>query len=260
LLRGVGKHGGYTLILVGILLMCQCVKEESSTASSPPPAAPRPAAPQVTTTQPERPLPSNIPHPSPENVSGRRQPDQPPRKPTDKVISLSPSPAPPTAPQPAVLAKESDLLSAFPQARIMAEDFKIGPLQDGISSSRDFLQALACVRKFMESVMKKDVDYALVLPASQAAVKAVISYPMKQGYVPQRYRVGKMAYEQQDEVRANVRLYKDDGVTEGEIYVKKADDEWKIADVQVGFTLLGKPYQKPAEPFVPGSYSFLLDE
>ena len=112
----------------------------------------------------------------------------------------------------------------------------------------------------MESVMKKTVDYSLVLPAVRAAVKCVVAYPLAQGYVPQKYRIGKMAFERDDELRANIRLYKDEGVTEGEIYLKKADDGWKISDLQAGFTLLGRPYRKPSEPFMPGSYAFLLDD
>jgi hypothetical protein len=112
----------------------------------------------------------------------------------------------------------------------------------------------------MDGLVTKNVDYSLILPAVQRELKAVISYPLKQGYVPQRYRVGKMAFEQEDELRANIRLYKDDGVTEGEIYLKKTDDVWRIADLQVGFTLLARTYKKPAEPFVPGDYSFLLED
>jgi hypothetical protein len=173
------------------------------------------------------------------------------------VINLTPDPSP--APSPRVaLKKETDLFASFPQQRIMGEDFKIGVLQDGITSSRDFLRGLDCVRKFMASIMRKKVDYSLVLPAAQAEMKAVVSYPLKQGYVPQKFRIGKMIFENDDELRANIRLYKDDGVTEGEIYLKKDDEGWKISDLQVGFTLLGRRYQKSSKPFVPGSYDFLL--
>jgi hypothetical protein len=119
--------------------------------------------------------------------------------------------------------------------------------------------ALACVRKFLSSIVDKKIDYSLVLPAVLAEMKAVIDYPLSQGYVPRKYRIGKMIFENDDELRANIRLYKDNSITEGEIYLKKHEDDWKISDLQAGFTLLGRPYQKPAKPFVPGSYEFLLD-
>jgi hypothetical protein len=179
------------------------------------------------------------------------------------VISLSPQPSPApsaaAAPRPVALTQETELFASFPQQRIMPEDFKIGALQDGVTSSRDFLQGLGCAGNFLDSVVKKKVDYAFVEPTIAAEIKSVIAYPMAQGYVPQRYRIGKMAFEGENELRANIRLYRDPGVTEGELYLKKSDAGWKVSDLQAGFTLLARPYVKPGEPFLPGSYKFLLD-
>jgi hypothetical protein len=238
------------------LLACQCVKQESPATHPRAEASNRPSASDRRAPSAAHPAP---PVPADVKPAAPRREGQPPVQPADSVISLSPAPDT-GAPPPTALAASTDLFTSQPQARIMAEDFKIGELQDGVTASRDSLQALSCVRKFMDGLVAKNVDYSLILPAVQRELKAVISYPLKQGYMPQRYRVGKMAFEQEDELRANIRLYKDDGVTEGEIYLKKTDDVWRIADLQVGFTLLARTYKKPAEPFVPGDYSFLLED
>jgi hypothetical protein len=240
--------GGIVLIVFAAVAL-QCVKEEPPGTS--PPAAPAPV---------DTPPPAAV-TPPPEPAPTVSREERRIREAADNVISLSPRPSPSPAASPsAALTKETDLFAAFPQARLMPEDFQIGPLQDGITSSRDFLLGLSRARKFLEGITKKKVDDALILPSVLAEVKAVVSYPLAQGYVPQKYRIGKMVFENDNELRANIRLYKDDAVTEGEIYLTKADDAWLISDLQAGFTLLGRPYRKPSEPFVPGGYEFLLDK
>jgi hypothetical protein len=195
---------------------------------------------------------------------GFQKPTLPPPRNKDAdatAIRLAPSPSPgPSAGSVRQLTNEVGLIAYYPQQRLMPEDMKIGALQDGLSATRDYLRAIGTVRAFLDSIAKKEMDEALVLPAARAAIKAVVSYPLSQGYVPQRYRIGKIVFENESAVRANIRLYKDEGVTTGEIYLAKVDDGWQVSDLQAGFTLLGKKYVKPTEPFVPGSYKFLLGD
>lgn len=180
-----------------------------------------------------------------------------------KVIRLSPSPSPVSSPSPGpsrTLTNEAGLFAYYPQQRLMPEDFKIGPLQDGVSATRDYIRAIGTIRAFLDGLAKKKIDDALVIPAVRAEIKSVISYPLSQGYVPERYRIGKISFERDDEIRAGLRLYRGEGITTGEIYVKKIEDAWLVKDLQAGFTLLAKKYEKSKEPFVPGSYRFLLKD
>lgn len=176
------------------------------------------------------------------------------------VISLSPSPDSSRAAETRTLTTETGLFAYFPQQRLAAQDFKIGPLQDTLLAPLEFVKASAVVGRFFASLMKKEPDYGLVGEKSRRQLEAVVSYPLSQGYIPEKYRLGKMSFEAQDEIRANIRLFKGDAVTEGEIYLEKSGEDWLISDLQVGFTLLNRAYRKSSEPFMPGGYDFLLDE
>jgi hypothetical protein len=238
------KHRSLCIITITfIFLLCQCTKEE-------------PAAQDLKT----QPAVKDGQKPK-DQINAPVSPQGKMNAGKDNVIMLAPSPdAQKKTPQPRVVTSETGLFAYFPQQRLMAEDFKIGPLQDNIATPEDFKKAHDCVTKFLESVMKKEPDYSLVAANARDQLKAAISYPLQQGYVPQDFRIGKMAFEGENEIRANIRLFRGDAITEGEIYIMKTDEAWYVNDLQVGFTLLAQKYEKPKEPFMPGSYQFLLEE
>ncbi len=260
-------RAGYAagIAFLGVVFFCTaCVKEKSPppftevTPSGAPTAAPNPSPIARPTVSPSRPPDATVP-PGPRKNPFVKPTLPPPRGEREQAIRLSPSPSPASSPgQAHNLANEAGLMAYYPQQRLMPEDFTIGPLQDGVSATRNYLRALATIRGFLDSLGKKKVDYELVVPAVKDEIKSVVSYPLSQGYVPERYRIGKIAFESDDELRADIRMYKGDGVTTGEIYLKKIEDKWLVSDLQAGFTLLAKKYEKPKQPFVPGSYRFLL--
>ena len=62
------------------------------------------------------------------------------------------------------------------------------------------------------------------------------------------------------ELSVDVRLFKGQSSTEGEIYMAKIKDAWVITDFQVGLTLLAEKQPKDTEPFSPSSYKWLLKD
>jgi hypothetical protein len=261
-MRALTSIAGFRWRLVFVVLAmfsAGCVKEEPKAG----PATPFPevtVSPRPGTPSPRPPAPKA---PPPERPNAFQRPTLPPPHNSNNqegAIRLSPNPAPTSSPGPSrQLTNELGLFAYFPQQRLMPDDFRIGPLQDGVSGARDNLRARETIRAFFDGIAQKKVDDTLVLPADLAEIKAVVSYPLAQGYVPQRWRVGKLAFENDGALRATIRLFKDEGATTGEIYLAKDGDQWRVSDLQAGFTLLGKKYEKPKEPFMPGSYQFLRD-
>jgi len=238
----------YFMVMAGLSLpVIQCAKEEEA-APSPLPTE------QEARGQVRSPVSS-----APSMPRTTLPPPQQRNRPTN-VIDLAPTPrGAQQPPAPAVVSSETGLFAFFPQQRIVPMDFKIGPLQDRVQAPLDLLSATGVTRRFLESLVARTPDYSLVAEENRNLLRDLISYPLSRGYLPDSFRIGKLAFEGDVNVRANIRLLKGKAVTEGEIYLRKIDEVWKVDDLQVGFTLLAREYQRDTEPFRPGDYRFLLE-
>ncbi|MBN1523965.1 MAG: hypothetical protein JW904_05765 [Spirochaetales bacterium] len=146
-----------------------------------------------------------------------------------------------------------------PAGRVNAKDFQIGLLQDSFSDSREYLAVYRVAKSFFTALEKKEIPEDLFLPSVFKPLSVSLKHPLEQGYLPERVRFGKSTFVGENEVRMNVRMYKGQGVTIGEIYLTKEEAKWKISDLQLGFGLLNEKYEKSREPYVPSQYNFLLD-
>lgn len=161
-------------------------------------------------------------------------------------------------PPPRQVSDTTSLFSLSPQARIMVEDFKIGPLQDFLIGQYNRLKAALVVDEFFKGLSQKEIKLDLIKNEMRTEIKRSLTYPLNQGLLPDNIRIGKILPESSDEISINIRVFKGQSVTEGEIYLVKENGEWKIIDLQIGLTLLAETYTKDTEPFSPSSYKWLL--
>jgi hypothetical protein len=175
-------------------------------------------------------------------------------KPKDESKTTSPQPAP------RQVSDTTSFFSLSPGQRIIVEDFKIGPLQDFLIGQYDRIKAASVVHDFFEGLSKKEIKQELIKPEMRTEMKRSLSYSLKNSLLPEEFRIGKIIPEASDEISVNIRIFKGQSVTEGEVYLLKEDGEWMIIDMQIGFTLLAEKYNKDTEPFSPSSYKWLLKD
>ncbi|MBN1797268.1 MAG: hypothetical protein JW822_01735 [Spirochaetales bacterium] len=161
-------------------------------------------------------------------------------------------------PPPRQISDTTSFFSLSPQARIVVEDFKIGPLQDFLIGQYDRLKAALVVNDFFKGLAKKEIKLDLIKNEMRTEIERSLAYPLSQGLLPESIRIGRILPESTDEISVNVRVFKGQSVTEGEIYLVKDNGEWVIIDLQIGLTLLAEKYNKETEPFSPTSYKWLL--
>jgi hypothetical protein len=178
-----------------------------------------------------------------------------------RVIDLKPkneSPNNSPQPTPRQVSDTTGLFSLSPGQRIIVEDFKIGPLQDFLIGQYDRIKAALTVHDFMKGLSRKEIKQELIKPEMRTEIKRSLSYSLKNNLLPEEFRIGKIIPEAGGEINVNIRVFKGQSVTEGEIYLLKENGEWMIIDMQIGFTLLAEKYKKDTEPFSPSSYEWLL--
>ena len=163
-------------------------------------------------------------------------------------------------PTPRQISDTTSLFALSPQTRIVVEDFKIGPLQDFLIGQYDRVQAAFVVNDFFKSLKNKEILQELIKPEMRTEIKRSLSYSLKHGLLPENFRIGKILPETNDEISVNVRIFKGNSMTEGEIYLVNDNGVWMIIDIQIGFTLLAEKYNKDTEPFSPSSYKWLLKD
>jgi len=197
---------------------------------------------------------------SPENIKNsiqttadatqpKRSIDLKPRNETENTVP---------APAPRQISDTTSLFSLSPQQRIVVEDFKIGPLQDFLIGQYDRVKAAQVVNDFFTSLSKKQIEQKLIKTEMRTEIERSLTYSLKQGLLPENFRIGKILPETSDEISVNIRVFRGQSVTEGEIYLVKDNGEWMIIDMQIGLTLLAEKYDKDTEPFSPSSYKWLL--
>jgi hypothetical protein len=163
-------------------------------------------------------------------------------------------------PIPRTVSDTSGRFALDPQQRIVPRDFKIGPLQDVLTGQLNKIKAATTVKEFLTALGKKTIRRELIKPDMQTELERSLSYPLKQGLVPDDFRIGQAIEDKDQEMSVNVRLFKGKNTAEGEIYLVKNKDQWLIDDLQIGLTLLAEKPSKSTEPFSPSSYKWLLKD
>jgi hypothetical protein len=153
----------------------------------------------------------------------------------------------------------ASLMALGHTARLLPEDFKIGPLGDARGSRQEENGAIAAADAFLKSIVAGSVDTRLLTPDSQGAVADSLAYGLRQGYKPVSYRLGAPKSQENGQVTATVRLFSPTGASEGEIYLAKAGTEWLVADLQLSLAELSVKREPSKDKFFPSSYRWLLE-
>ncbi len=195
-------------------------------------------------------------------------------------MSAPPATTVPTSPSPKqntiTLKKEEALSAQTPPAaanagveslltlggapRILPEDFRIGPLGDPAQGTADEKAALEAADALLASLVGGSVDVKLLAAESEEALRDMIAYGFEGARAPTSFRLGRPVAQPEGETTVNARLFRGKGAAEGEIYLRKENREWLIADIQISAAELATARERPKEKFFPSPYRWLLGE
>lgn len=182
----------------------------------------------------------------------------------DRPAEASSRPARPQDGQPhrplpaAVQSGTSGLFLLGPATRLVPEDFEIGPLADARAAGGDEKAALAAAAALLSSVAAGAPQAGQVTEDSRDAVLDLLSPVGAPGQGPLAFRLGRPVTLPDGEISVNLRLLRGEGTAEGEMYMRRQDGRWLVADVQVNPAALAVARGKPEERFFPSPYRWLL--
>jgi len=142
---------------------------------------------------------------------------------------------------------------AQPGARLLPEDFDIGPLADWLGGSKAERLARATAARFLAGLAGGKVLDTEILPERREELARSLRYYLDRRLVPSRYRLGPFVELEDGSLRCRVRLFGsgDAGSGSGELYLSKAEGTWYVADAQVGLAALGTAAPPRREKYVP---------
>jgi hypothetical protein len=250
----------FTGVLLAAVLLASCAKTApGSKAASGPSAAAKPAA---AAPAPEKPAARPATQP-PQAQQPSPKPQQPPQPPVAKPLVLTKETAP--ASGAAVVKKDRGLLSLYsldPRRVAQPEDFRIGPLSGAVMPglSADEAESLRTATSLLSGLSKKKVAEELLLPERKEALSRLLGDAVSKGLVPTRFRLGPVGRNGPSATRVNARLYGSAGSAEGELFLRKEEKSWLIADIQLRFESLAEKQVRGQERFYPSTFRWLLDE
>ncbi len=142
-------------------------------------------------------------------------------------------------------------------SRIIPEDFKIGPLQDSLDPGNKKDLTLI-MEQFLKSLTRGEIEENLLIPSDRTELSRFLAYHIGRGLIPRSYRFGSINLDDPALARANVRLFSNTGVSEGEIYLAKEEGFWYITGLQIAFEQLSIAYQQSDRKFMPYSYGWTI--
>ena len=150
------------------------------------------------------------------------------------------------------------LLPGFPNKEITPEDFKIGKLHNLRKSTNEQNIIVTTIDNFFKTLLSKKIDKNL-LTSENSELNIRLTYYIDRGNIPTSFRVGKIIIENINISRAYIRLFGNKGISEGEVYLKKQNGNWKISDIQIDFNNLSIEYIKKDEKYMPSIYSSIIN-
>jgi hypothetical protein len=146
------------------------------------------------------------------------------------------------------------------EKRLLPEDFKIGPLGEARGGKTDENGAVGAAEAFLASIIAGKVDAKLLAPESEKTVSDTISFGLRQGNTPKSFRIGVPKVRDDGEITATVRLFGEEGTSEGEIYMSRVGKLWLVSDLQLSLAQLAVKKDTPKEKFFPSTYRWLLED
>jgi hypothetical protein len=240
------------LIALTAVALLACTRSPKSAPSTSTAQTPAPAV--GTTSQPAPggapPAPQIVP-PRPPNPAGT-QPSAP----------VVPSAAPASGQALPVRTDTSiqSLLTLNRERVVLAEDFSIGLLAGPKDLEGEERAAMTTAVSFLGSLSQGKIAKDLIASQSVSGLRDSLSYSIEKGDVPTSFRIGKPKEHEGAEIAFNVRLFRQEGSAEGEIYLASQKGSWLVSDFQISLAQLEEKRVKPEEKFFPNSYRWLLGE
>jgi hypothetical protein len=181
--------------------------------------------------------------------------------PKQNTITLKKDEALPAQTLPAAAnAGVQTLLTLGGTPRIMPEDFRIGPLGDPTQGTADEKAALEAAGALLTSLVGGSVDAKLLAAESEEALRDMLAFGFEGARAPTSFRLGRAIARPEGETTVNARVFRGQGAAEGEIYLRKENREWLIADIQISAAELAAARERPKQKFFPSPYRWLLGE
>jgi hypothetical protein len=174
-------------------------------------------------------------------------------------ITLKKEEAPPR-PQPAVANTGVQSLLVIETPRLLPEDFKIGPLGDAWQGTADGKSAFESAAALLASLVSGKVDAELLAPDSAQALLDMLAFGFEGDRAPTSFRLGAPVSHPDGEITVNARLFRGPGATEGELYLRRENRQWLVADIQISAAGLAEARERPKQKFFPSPYHWLLGE
>jgi len=175
------------------------------------------------------------------------------------TITLKKEEAPPR-PQPAVANVGVQSLLVIETPRLLPEDFKIGPLGDAGQGTADGKSAFESATALLASLVSRKVDTKLLAPDSAQALLDMLAFGFEGDRAPTSFRLGTPVSHPDGEITVNARLFRGPGATEGEVYLRRENRQWLIADIQISPAGLAEARERSKQKFFPSPYRWLLGE
>jgi hypothetical protein len=152
-------------------------------------------------------------------------------------------------------------LTFLPQlsgSSILPEDFIIGSLYNEEEASRDSRLIKDVIADFFDSLKEEEIMTSLLYEGEKSGLYRLLTFHLKNGRIPQKYRIGTITEEDNNTGYAVVRIYGKIGRTVGEIYVTNTQGKWYISDIQANFYELEVSGEKNGGKFLPSTYNGII--
>ena len=153
--------------------------------------------------------------------------------------------------------KRHNLLSEINTAVITPEDFEIGLLLAGHADAEGSLEKKYTdfINRFFKELEKGNLASEMIYPDSRFFLKQVFESYIAGKQIPDNLRIGE-AIRIQDSLRFNLRLYKGNSRTEGEIIIVESENGLKIKEFYGDLAILEKTYTAAEKKYEPELYRF----
>ena len=220
------------LIIITFLIFCSCEKKENKVYEM---ETKESIEPSTDTNDPKKTIKISLSEKETENIQ---------KKQTSNLLAVE-------------LKGTDSLLPLINNITVIPEDFQIGPLQQKYPIDENERNILSIINSFFLSLSKKIIEEKYIHPDWRSVIVHSLQYHIDKGNLPVSIRTGKIYLSGNTGARANIRLYGNPGISEGEVYLERKDGKWYISDIQIDFTILSLIYNKDYDVFEPAVFRWL---
>ena len=141
---------------------------------------------------------------------------------------------------------------------IIPEDFEIGQLlvySDRTIDERQNKAYRDFINKFFSELRKQNIPESMIMDENLFFLTNIFNSYIEKELIPDNIRVGKVITTK-DGLRLNLRMYKGQNRTEGEIFLAEINNSYKVKEFYGDLGILDIEYDRSNEKFEPEIYKF----